>query len=93
MRRDEACWTLVSAVLSLNDTWLKNTMDKILDLWDNALGTKAATSFSSDPSIFLYQLKSRSMAVLSVAIFLKRCPELLSTEQMTLFYKYLENTT
>lgn len=92
MRRRDACWTLISAVLSLNEYWVKMNLEKIMDLWDLAMGTSASTKLTTEEPELSYQLRCRASAVLSFTVFIRQCGPLLTSERLGLVFKYIANT-
>jgi hypothetical protein len=86
MRRQEACWVLLSSVLALNDYWVKMNLEKIVELWDQCMGNNSSQTFPSDEQSVIFLLRSRASVVLSLHMFLTRCPTLLSAERYTYLY-------
>lgn len=40
MRRQEACWVIVSSTMFLSEHWISINLERIMDLWDVVLGPK-----------------------------------------------------
>ena len=91
MRRREASWILVSSILSLNEYFVKTHLEKVMDMWDNALGGSTTKLPIEEPGIS-YTLRNRAAAVISFNTFIRQCPALLSQERLLLILKYIGNT-
>jgi hypothetical protein len=81
MRRQEACWVLLSSVLTLNDYWVKMNLEKIVELWDQCMGNNSSQTFPSDEQSITYLLRSRASVLLSLSVFLTKCESLLTAER------------
>src|SRR5690554_6089855 len=89
MRRQEACWVIVSATMSLSEHWINLNLEKIMDLWDIVLGPKAKSPFEKNERE--YELRCKASALLSLKTFITKCPNLLSSERLKVIFKYIES--
>ncbi len=91
MRRQEARWILVCAILSLSDHWVKINLEKIIELWDESMGAKVITKLPSDDEQIGTILRSKAASILSLNIFMTLCPSLITSEMKHRFYNYFAN--
>lgn len=91
MRRQEARWILVCAILSLSDYWVKIHIEKIIDLWDQSMGTKVITKLPSDDELIRTTLRAKASSILSLNMFMDSCPTLMTSEMVHRIYNYFAN--
>lgn len=87
MRRQEACWVIISSIMSLSEDWVKLHLDKIFDCWDRAMGPKTSLVNTG----YSFSLRTFASALLSINTFIKKCPGLLNQDNLNLIYKYIGN--
>ncbi|KAG2375285.1 hypothetical protein C9374_009908 [Naegleria lovaniensis] len=93
-KRQESCWILVCAILSLNDYWVKNNLEKILELWDDTMSGKyeEPITYTTKEEEITYRLRSRACCLLSLQIFIMNCIPLLAPEKLNLIFGYVSAT-
>ena len=94
MKRQESCWILVCSILSLNDYWVKNNLEKILELWDETMSGKyeEPINYTTKEEEITYRLRSRACCLSSLQVFITNCQSLLSHERMNLIFGYISAT-
>ncbi|EFC40657.1 hypothetical protein NAEGRDRAFT_59012 [Naegleria gruberi] len=94
MKRQESCWILICSVLSLNDYWVKNNLEKILELWNETMSGKyeEPITYTTKEEIITYRLRSRACCLLSLQVFITNCAPLLTPEKMNLIFGYISST-
>jgi len=91
MRRQEARWILVCAILSLSDHWVKINLEKIIDLWDQSMGAKVITKLPADDELVASTLRAKAASILSLNMFMSSCSSLMTSDMKSRIYNYFAN--